>query len=86
MRFLVKNIRKYFLLIVIFTSIFESYSQLNIKQSIEKSLLNNSYLKAYKLNVDIEKFDEQTSSYRPNPIFNNQSIFISQQIFGFSKA
>lgn len=72
-----KIVIKISLISIIFS--LSTQAQLSVKQAITKSIENNLYLKAYSLNPDIEKYDIQTAAYRPNPIINNQSIFLVQQ-------
>ncbi len=67
--------------VIIYITFFNStlVAQLSVKEAINKCLDNNKYLKAYTLTPEIEKFDSQTAAYRPNPILNNQSIFMIHQ-------
>jgi cobalt-zinc-cadmium efflux system outer membrane protein len=72
--------KKYFsLFILIFLlEITVGYSQvkLGLKQAMNLAKENNINVKTYRYNVAKEKTDIVTAGLRPNPIFNQQSIFL----------
>ncbi len=71
--------KHFFLFILIFLlKITPSYSQikLGLKQAMNMAKENNINIKTYKYIIAREKTDIITAGLRPNPVFNQQSLFL----------
>lgn len=48
-----------------------------LKHALEVSKANNPFLKSAALNIPIAKADIVTAGLRPNPVLNNQTLFLA---------
>lgn len=70
--------RYFFLTCFWLFSCFSVYSQtlFTLRSAIKESFLNNAVLKSEKFNIKVAQSDITTAALRPNPVLNNQTLFL----------